>query len=453
MIRRSTDKCAVVSRNHSIAWMKICILVVAGLALLIGGVASAITVGQIDDFEGGDSAGWRKGTASPSQPSIESSGGRFGPGDNYLLSESTGGSGANSRQVVLNTAQWTGDYLAAGVAEITMWFRNTGSNTLSMRIALEGGTTTSSWFSSIQAVPVPADSQWHAASFGINESDLALVTGLQSYTATLSNVIQLRILASSSGPSDRGVAIASTLGIDDIAAIAADSDGDGVVDSEDAFPNDPTETTDTDGDGTGDNEDIDDDNDGVPDAVDDFPLGRFDDARPGDFAFTFVETLARAGITGGCGPNIYCPENSVTRAQMAVFLERGIHGSNFSPPAATGNSFLDVGANGFAAAFVEQLFLDGITGGCGSNNYCPDDRVTRAQMAVFLLRAIHGAGFSPPPATGIFTDVPLGSFAVAWIEQLAAEGITSGCGGGNYCPEDPVTRAQMAVFLVRAFGL
>ena len=44
MIRRSTDKCAVVSRNHSIAWMNICILVVAGLALLIGGVASAITI-------------------------------------------------------------------------------------------------------------------------------------------------------------------------------------------------------------------------------------------------------------------------------------------------------------------------------------------------------------------------------------------------------------------------
>ncbi len=74
-------------------------------------------------------------------------------------------------------------------------------------------------------------------------------------------------------------------------------------------------------------------------------------------------------------------------------------------------------------------------------------------MAVFLLRAEHDAGFIPPPASGVFTDVALGSFAVAWIEQLAAEGITAGCGGGNYCPNDAVTRAQMAVFLVRTFGL
>jgi hypothetical protein len=233
----------------------------------------------------------------------------------------------------------------------------------------------------------------------------------------------------------------------------ADVDGDGVPNQQDAFPNDPTETTDTDRDGIGDNADPDDDNDGVPDAQDDFPLGRFDDARPGDFAFTFIEALARAGVTGGCGGNDYCPDDPVTRAQMAVFLERGMRGSDFSPPAATGNTFLDVGANDFAAAWIEQFFLDGITGGCGGNNYCPDNPVTRAQMAVFLLRAKHGAGYSPPPASGIFNDVPLGSFAVAWIEQLAAEGITGGCGGGNYCPNNPVTRAQMAVFLVRTFGL
>ena len=74
-------------------------------------------------------------------------------------------------------------------------------------------------------------------------------------------------------------------------------------------------------------------------------------------------------------------------------------------------------------------------------------------MAVFLLRAKYGAGYAPPAATGVFADVPLGAFAVDWIEQLAIEGITSGCGGGNYCPGDSVTRAQMAVFLVRTFEL
>ena len=152
---------------------------------------------------------------------------------------------------------------------------------------------------------------------------------------------------------------------------------------------------------------------------------------------TFIETLAENGITAGCGGGDYCPADPVTRAQMAVFLERGMNGSGFSPPPATGNTFLDVGASDFAAAFIEQLFLDGITSGCGGNNYCPNDQVTRAQMAVFLLRAKHGAGYTPPAATGVFGDVDLAYWAVAWIEQLAAEGITAGCGGGNYCPENP----------------
>ncbi len=210
---------------------------------------------------------------------------------------------------------------------------------------------------------------------------------------------------------------------------------------------------DTDGDGQIDAFDTDDDNDGVPDESDDYPLGRFDDARPGDFAFRFIEALARAGITGGCSTTDYCPGNPVTRAQMAVFLERGMNGSGFVPPAATGAVFGDVAAGDFAAAFIEQLFADGITGGCGGGNYCPTASVTRGQMAVFLLRARYGAAYAPPPATGVFGDVPVGAFADRWIEQLAAEGISVGCGSGNFCPANPVTRAQMAVFLVRTFGL
>jgi len=74
-------------------------------------------------------------------------------------------------------------------------------------------------------------------------------------------------------------------------------------------------------------------------------------------------------------------------------------------------------------------------------------------MVVFLLRAKYGAGYSPTLASGVFNDVPLNHWAVYWIEQLAAEGITSGCGNGNYCPNATVTRDQMAVFLVRTFGL
>ena len=179
----------------------------------------------------------------------------------------------------------------------------------------------------------------------------------------------------------------------------------------------------------------------------------FNDVPTDYWAYTFIETLVGNGITAGCGNSNYCPEAVVTRAQMAVFLERGMRGSNYSPPAATGNVFLDVGAGDFAANFIEQLASDGITAGCGNGNYCPNATVTRDQMAVFLLRAKYGSGYSPPAATGVFGDVPVGYWAAGWIEQLAAEGITAGCGGGNYCPESPVPRDQMAVFLVRTFSL
>ena len=138
---------------------------------------------------------------------------------------------------------------------------------------------------------------------------------------------------------------------------------------------------------------------------------------------------------------------------MAIFLLRGMHGSAYTPPSATGTVFSDVGTGTFGAAWIEQLAAEGITSGCGGGKYCPTATVTRAQMAVFLVRARHGIAFVPPAATGIFPDVPVGSFGANFIEQLVADGITSGCAGGNYCPNVIVNRDTMAVFLVKAFNL
>jgi hypothetical protein len=182
----------------------------------------------------------------------------------------------------------------------------------------------------------------------------------------------------------------------------------------------------------------------------------FDDVPSTYWANSFIERLYNAGITGGCStsPMLYCPDATVTRAQMAIFILRGMHGKDFTPPPAIGTVFTDVPVTAFAANWIEQLSAEGVTGGCGGGNYCPDATITRAQMAIFLLRGEHGSTYTPPTATGtVFTDVPLGSFADSWIEQLALEGITAGCGGGNYCPDNSVTRAEMAVFLVRAFNL
>jgi hypothetical protein len=174
------------------------------------------------------------------------------------------------------------------------------------------------------------------------------------------------------------------------------------------------------------------------------------------WANDFIERLYLSRITGGCGvtPLIYCPNQGVTRAQLAVFLLRSMYGAPYLPPEVGDTTgFNDVSIDHWAAAWIKQLAAEGITGGCGDGNYCPNQVVNRAQLAVMLLRAEHGVGYIPPAASGLFSDVPADHWAAAWIEQLVAEGLTSGCGGNNYCPNQPVTRAQMAVFLVSAFNL
>ena len=183
----------------------------------------------------------------------------------------------------------------------------------------------------------------------------------------------------------------------------------------------------------------------------------FTDVPTTYWAWQWIERLYNSGITGGCSlsPMMYCPEGAVTRAQMAIFLERGMNGSAYIPPAGTGMVFADVPLSYGAVDWIEKLYADGITGGCGPGLYCPDNVATRAQMAIFLLRAEYGAAYSPPAATGIFADVPTSDSAAAWIEQLYNEGITGGCSTTPlmYCPANPVTRAAMAVFLVRTFNL
>jgi hypothetical protein len=178
----------------------------------------------------------------------------------------------------------------------------------------------------------------------------------------------------------------------------------------------------------------------------------FTDVSTGLAFYPFIENIFHNGITGGCGGTGYCPNNSVTRAQMAVFLLKAKHGSGYIPPPCTG-VFPDVTCPSLFADWIEQLAAEGITGGCGGGNYCPNNAVTRAQMAVFLLKALHSSAYLPPVCSGVFPDVTCPSTFADWIEELAAEGITGGCGGGNYCPGNPNTRGQMAVFLVKTFGL
>jgi SpoIID/LytB domain protein len=183
----------------------------------------------------------------------------------------------------------------------------------------------------------------------------------------------------------------------------------------------------------------------------------FEDVRPGMFAFSQINTIGNKGITSGCATNppLYCPSAPITRAQMAVFLLRAMgHGDPSHLPAYRG-IFADVPASDPLARYIEHLYDHGITAGCGGSRFCPNDSVTRGQMAVFLLRAIdHAAGDHMPGYRGIFADVPASNPFARFIEHAYDHGITSGCTSSprRYCPDGAVSRAQMAVFIVKAFG-
>lgn len=182
----------------------------------------------------------------------------------------------------------------------------------------------------------------------------------------------------------------------------------------------------------------------------------YNDVPPSHPFHDFVNTVARNEITVGCGNGNYCLNNQIPRSQMAVFLLKSKFGFDHVPPPATGAIFTDVGVGDFAAAWIEELYNLGVTGGCGDGLFCPNDPVTRAQMAVFLLKAHLGAAYVPPAASGsIFTDVHLGDFAVDWIEDLYGRGITGGCNVNPlmYCPNTQNTRGEMAVFVTKTFGL
>ena len=152
---------------------------------------------------------------------------------------------------------------------------------------------------------------------------------------------------------------------------------------------------------------------------------------------------------------MYGVDQPTLRQQMAVFLMKAKHGLCFVPPPCTTQIFTDVPCTSGFAPWINELVAEGVTAGCGNGSaYCPTDPVKRQQMAVLLLRTLGGPGYTPPACvTATFGDVPCDSPFAPWIYDLVARNVTGGCGSGNYCPANPATRGQMAVFVTKTFNL
>lgn len=167
-----------------------------------------------------------------------------------------------------------------------------------------------------------------------------------------------------------------------------------------------------------------------PDAFSDDDGSPFEDA---------IDALAAADLTDGCGSESYCPRDVVRRGPMAKFLHRAVTSCRYGP-------FTDVCDSPFRDDIL-WMADEGITNGCGGEKFCPRDELTRGQLAVFFDRT-----FVLPDGPDVFSDDDGHPFEDA-INAMAAAGITNGCGSGEYCPDETVTRGQLAAFLSRVLSL
>ena len=184
----------------------------------------------------------------------------------------------------------------------------------------------------------------------------------------------------------------------------------------------------------------------------------FADVTTADPNFNYISLFQSLGETNGCAvnPPLYCGDTPVTRRQAAVFLVRAIYGGdNFTYTLSP--YFVDVPITDLNFKHVQKLRDLGITNGCSTvpSLYCPDMPVTRGQVATLAMRA----KFTEPVAdqalhnspTPYFADVPASDPFFPFIQKMKDFGITAGCAPPNYCSAQAVTRAQIAVFIMRLF--
>ena len=188
----------------------------------------------------------------------------------------------------------------------------------------------------------------------------------------------------------------------------------------------------------------------------------FHDVDPTNPKSPYITSLYAHGYAIGCNndPFEFCPWQKLTRAEMAVLIVRAHNGPDFEPDEPQQVLFVDVDLSAWYAPWVHQLYQDGYTAGCSTQplRFCPDELVTKAELAVFIVRAIHRAepGYQPPPAQGLFVDADPQVWWAKWAEEAYNAGIMSACGGVHslrFCPDIAETRRQVAVYMVRGFDL
>lgn len=189
----------------------------------------------------------------------------------------------------------------------------------------------------------------------------------------------------------------------------------------------------------------------------------FADVPVGHWARPYIEAMYQNGYTGGCStsPLLFCPDSVMSRVESAVFLLRSTFGTTYVPPSAPWSTFGDDFSQGtWGQPWAQGLYDAGLTAGCSTSPmlFCPWEKTTRAQLAVFGMRMLNGASYLPPSASGtVFADVSDSDWFAGWAEEAYANGIIESCGasGGRplFCPTDLVSRAQASFTIAKAKNL
>ena len=177
---------------------------------------------------------------------------------------------------------------------------------------------------------------------------------------------------------------------------------------------------------------------------------RFHDVSADAYYAAAVGWMVEHKITAGCEEANFCPGNPVSRQQSITFLWRAAGSPRPDRPGS--EIFNDVNAASYADAAIGWAAEAGVTSGCrqatdsAPADFCPRQPISRAQLSTFLYRYV---GADHRSDAQVFEDVdPDATYAnpVAW---MAAHRITTGCSGSSFCPQQTATRAHVPVFLYR----
>ena len=178
-----------------------------------------------------------------------------------------------------------------------------------------------------------------------------------------------------------------------------------------------------------------------------------------------VDCVFAQGISVGMTDNTYGPFQMTTRGQMATFIVRALEAAGYTLPAASDQGFTDIAGNTHEQN-IQRLAAAGITSGKTQTTYAPGELVQRDQMASFLVQAAEyafaersgtsdGVGdFMAVEGVPAFPDVTTSNTHYQNVNTAALVlGLADGRESGQYNPDDPVLRQQMASFLVRLVDL